>query len=401
MEYRESARLHAVQTPIIPTIAAMIREHPGTISLGQGVVYYGPPPNVVTSVENFCRDPAQSRYGAVEGQPLLRELIAKKLRAENGITAAPHSQIIVTAGANMGFLNALFAIADIDDEIILPTPYYFNQEMAARMLGCRPVFMPTLKDYQLDLDALRAGITARTRAIVTISPNNPSGAVYSEESLRAVNQLCAEHGLYHISDEAYENFVYGSAKHFSPGSIDGAPAHTISLFSLSKAYGFASWRIGYMVVPSHLFSAVMKVQDTNLICAPLISQNAAIAALNVGSDYCREKIKAIAEVREHLLRALAALAPQVTVGPAHGALYVLAEIATTLSSLELVERLVAHYRVAAIPGIAFGLQRSCHLRISYGALDQATAEDGIRRLVDGLKMVLTDHPIRNRGCHAQ
>src|SRR6185369_12263196 len=126
-------------------------------------------------------------------------------------------------------------------------------------------------------------ITAKTRAVVTISPNNPTGAVYSEAALCEVNQICGERGIYHISDEAYENFTYNGARHFSPASVAGSEAHTISLFSFSKAFGFASWRIGYMVMPENLFVPVKKIQDTILICAPVISQYAACGALKAGA----------------------------------------------------------------------------------------------------------------------
>src|SRR5262249_9123741 len=149
------------------------------------------------------------------------------------------SRLVITAGGNMAFMNALLAIADPGDEIILQAPYYFNHEMAVTMANCRPVLVATDANYQLQPDAIAAALTSRTRAVVTISPNNPTGAVYPEAALRAVNELCRRHGVFHIHDEAYEYFVYGGARHFSPGSIPGAGAHTISLYSMSKAYGFA------------------------------------------------------------------------------------------------------------------------------------------------------------------
>jgi aspartate/methionine/tyrosine aminotransferase len=181
-------------------------------------------------------------------------LIEKKLARENLITAGitPGAaagagyRVIVTAGANMGFVNAICAITDPGDEVILLLPYYFNQEMAIRMLDCTPIAVATDERFQPRPGPIEHAITEKTRALVTISPNNPSGAVYPEPILRAINALCRARGLYHISDEAYEHFTYGGARHFSPGSIPEACEHTISLFSLSKAYGFASWRIGYM-----------------------------------------------------------------------------------------------------------------------------------------------------------
>src|SRR5919108_329673 len=219
-EVRPSERMQCVQPPIIPIVSELSRTVPGTISMGQGVAYYGPPPHVFERVKRFLSDRENHKYGSVQGLSPLTEL---------------------------------------------------------------------------------------TRAIVTISPNNPSGAVYPEALLREINSLCRLHGIYHISDEAYENFTYGAARHFSPAAIEGAETHTIALYSLSKAYGFASWRIGYMLIPEHLYDSVLKAQDTNLICAPLISQYAALGALEVGSSYCRERLPAIERVRAVVLDELATL----------------------------------------------------------------------------------------------
>jgi len=209
----------------------------------------------------------------------LIERIKEKLERENHIKVTSKNRICVTGGANLGFINALLSIASRGDEIILFAPYYFNYEMAIRMVDCVPVVVPTDDNYQISFEYLKNAITPRTRAIVTISPNNPSGVVYKEQDLRTVNRICKENNIFHISDEAYEYFVYDNTKHFSSGSIPEAENHTISLYSLSKAYGFASWRIGYMVYPAILHQAIQKVQDTILICPPVISQYSAIGAL--------------------------------------------------------------------------------------------------------------------------
>ena len=381
-----SVRMLAVQSPIIPVIGELSKAHPGTVSLGQGVAWYPPPESARTKLAEFFADPNQHKYGPVQGIAPLLELIERKLLTENGIALAGR-KVVVTAGANMGFLNALFAITDPGDEVILPLPYYFNQEMAIRMLNCTPVLVPTDQDFRLQPEAILAAVTERTRAVVTISPNNPSGAVYDESALRKVNAVCKAAGIYHISDEAYENFLYGDACHFSPGSIEASQAHTISLFSLSKAYGFASWRIGYMVIPDALYLAVLKAQDTNLICAPLVSQQAAVGALHTGSAYCREKLVTTAKVREIVLNELDAVRGFCHIPPAPGAFYVLLKVETEIDSLTLAERLIREHGVAVIPGLAFGLEQACYLRIAYGALDEATAGEGIRRLVSGLKAI--------------
>lgn len=378
----------AVQTPVIPRIAELIREHPGCISLGQGVAWYGPPAEAERAILGFGRDPSHHRYGPVQGIPALLDLIRQKLRAENGMSFSDEQRkIVVTAGANMGFLNAVLAITEPGDEVILPSPYYFNQEMALRMLNCEPVLVSTDNGYQPQLDRIESAISQRTRAVVTISPNNPSGAVYSEGILRAVNALCRQHGIYHICDEAYETFLYDGARHFSPGSIAGSDQHTISLFSLSKTYGFASWRIGYMVIPEHLYAGVTKAQDTNLICAPLVSQHAAVGALQVGSSYCRDRLRVTSRVRAIVLEELLALRDLCPVPSVDGAFYLLLRPELRQDSPSVAECLIRKHGVAVIPGTAFGLDRGCYLRVAYGALDEATASAGIRRLVLGLKAI--------------
>ncbi|HKX31834.1 MAG TPA: pyridoxal phosphate-dependent aminotransferase [Blastocatellia bacterium] len=385
---KESTRMQMVQSPIIPVVGELIRNAPGTISLGQGVVFYGPPPLALERMADFFKNPDLNKYQAVHGLPGLLEIIEEKLLGENGIEVRRGSRVVVTAGGNMAFFNALLAIADRDDEIILNVPYYFNHEMAITMGDCRAVLVPADRDYQLQPERIAAAITDRTRAIVTISPNNPTGAVYPESVLREVNELCRTRGLYHISDEAYEYFTYDGARHFSPGSIAGSEGHTISLFSLSKAYGFASWRIGYLVIPEHLFEAVKKIQDTILICPPVVSQFAALGAMQAGRAYCLERLRQLSEVRELVINELGGLERFCVVPPAEGAFYFLINLETTLSPLAMVQRLVREHGVAAIPGDAFGMQDGCYLRISYGALQKETVAEGMGRLVRGLKTIL-------------
>lgn len=387
-EMTESLRLKMVQSPVIPVVGELIRNHPGTISLGQGVVSYPPPQEAFDQIAAFLANPELHKYQAVHGVPQLLELIEAKLLAENGIDAGRGSRIVVTAGGNMAFINALLAVADAGDEVILQTPYYFNHEMAITMANCRATLVPTDENYQLQPKLIAEAITDKTRAVVTISPNNPTGAVYSESALREVNEICRARGVYHIHDEAYEYFTYGSAKHFSPGSIAGAAAHTISLYSLSKAYGFASWRMGFMVIPEHLFEAVNKIQDTILICPPVVSQFAAVGAMRVGAGYCRERVERLTSVRELALNELAPLKDCCVVPPTDGAFYFFLKLDTGMKPLELVERLVKDHGVAAIPGDAFGMKNGCYLRVAYGALQPETVAEGVGRLARGIRKIL-------------
>ena len=377
--------MQAVQTPIIPIVADLIQQHPGTISLGQGVVSYPPPPEAIAQITTFLSQPNNHKYQSVQGIPPLLAAIAEKLQQENAIALGADRDVVVTAGSNMGFLNAVLAITSPGDEIILQTPYYFNHEMAIAIAGCRAVCVPTDENYQLQLDQIAAAITDRTRAIVTISPNNPTGVVYSEASLRAVNALCGNRGLYHIHDEAYEYFTYDGIVPFSPGSLPGN--HTISLFSLSKAYGFASWRIGYMVIPQELLLPVMKIQDTNVICPAVVSQYAALGALQAGVDYCRHRLGAIAAMRQLMLTELEQIADICTVPPTQGAFYFLLRLQGDWDAFALVKRLIQDYGVAVIPGTTFGLTTGCYLRVAFGALQKVTAAEGIDRLITGLRQI--------------
>jgi aspartate/methionine/tyrosine aminotransferase len=387
----ESRRLRTVQTPVIPVIAELMRAHPGVISLGQGVVNYGPPPAAIAEIERFLAQPANHKYQGTSGTPELLERIAFKLEEENGVQVGVEhgARLMVTAGGNQAFFNVALAILDPGDEVIMPAPYYFNHEMAVTMANARPITAPTDANFQLDLEALHAAITPRTRAILTVSPNNPSGAVYPESALRAVNALCAQHGLYHVNDEAYEYFTYDGARHFSPASIPGASAHTISLYSMSKAYGFASWRIGWMVFPAELESALQKVQDTLIICPPVIAQYAALGAMREGRPFVQEKVRGLAQTRAMVKQELSKLerAGLAEIPPASGALYFLMRLRSRLKPLDYVARLIREHGVAAIPGDAFGLAQGCSLRIAYGALEPATAVEGIGRLVAGVQAI--------------
>ena len=377
-----------VQTPVIPLIADLIHKNPGTISMGQGVVYYSPPPASFTKLSELQSGTGIHRYCDTDGIPELREMLTDKVVRENGIDINTGRRIAVTAGSNMGFINSLFAITRPGDEIILPIPFYFNHEMAVRMLSCKPVMVQTGNDYLPDPDALLRGITTRTRAIVTVSPNNPSGIVYPQSLLSDINMLCKQNNIFHISDEAYEYFTYGDANHFSPGSLPGSAAHTITLFSMSKSYGFASWRIGYMVYPEHLAGAIYKAQDTNLICPPIASQFAAMGALEEGRQYCMKKLELLRDVRTMLLSRLGEIESFCNISHSNGAFYILLNLDSNMDDLELAGQLIRKHGVAVLPGSTFGLTNGCFLRVAYGALDKYVAEKGITRLVNGLTDII-------------
>lgn len=385
---KNSQRMEAVQSPVIPLIGALTRKHPGTVSFGQGIAFYGPPPQVFRKVQQCLADPSINRYGPVEGIPELQQALKHKLGTQNNIDIHNGSAIVVTAGSNMAFNTAILAVTDPGDDVILPLPYYFNHEMSLTMERCRPVPVSTDESFHLRLEQIEAVITEKTKAIVTISPNNPSGAVYTRDELVAVNDLCRQHHIYHISDEAYEDFCYDRHSHFSVASNRDACDCTISLFSFSKGYGFAGWRIGYMVIPEHLSDAVKKIQDTILISPPMVSQYAALGALEAGMEFIEPKRKAMSKKRNIVLEMLTEIACLKNAPASEGAFYVMLGIDSPMEDLQLVKSLITEFGVATIPGSAFGIHQDCHIRLSYGALPDHEIETGLKRLKRGLDTVL-------------
>ena len=381
---KSSKRLDAVQTPIIPYIGELSRNNPGTISFGQGIAFYNPPEQAFQNVQQHLNDDVINRYGPVEGIPELQESLKRKLKQNNNIDIDDNNAIVVTAGSNMAFNSVILAITDPGDEVILPLPYYFNHEMSIAMEKCKPVLVESKDDFHLEVDNIRAAITNKTKAIVTISPNNPSGVVYTREELLEINLLCKQNNLYHISDEAYEDFCYDEHKHFSSASQENTYEHTISLFSFSKGYGFAGWRIGYMVIPQHLLSAVKKIQDTVLISPPMISQYAAIGALNAENTFLESKRKAMSVKRELVLDKLSEIKGLISNPTSEGAFYTLIHIDSGQDDMQLAKTLIENYAVATIPGSAFGINSGCYLRLSYGALANDLIIEGLDRLTQGL-----------------
>jgi aspartate/methionine/tyrosine aminotransferase len=414
-----ASRLDAVLRPVIPELGALVRATPGTLSLAQGMVGWGPPPGVMAALAEACvgeADQAGSRlacrdgYGPVQGDPELLAALATSLRQEHGIDL-DGAGLWVTAGSNMAF-NAIAQVLCAGppaepSELILPLPYYFNHVMAVQLAGGCPV--PVDAGLVPDPQRLAAAITPRTRAIVTVSPNNPSGVVMPRPVLEAINRLCARHGLLHISDEAYGQFVYGAEPHWSPGSLAGAAGHTVTLQSLSKAYGMAGWRVGFMAAPAVLTAALAKVQDTVLICPPRLMQRAAVAALAAGPTWCRPRIASLAGRRAQLRAAVAAARAQCIplrlLAEPDGAFYGLLALepgcAGALTGELLMRRLVLKHRVAAVCGESFGYPGlgaaeggpGPVLRISYGLLDAEALGEALRRLVEGIGTLLAaPHP---------
>ena len=366
------------------------------LSLAQGMVSWGPPEAVHEAVKAALNAEASrsslDRYGPMEGDPELLDAVRQELAGRHRLDL-DGAALLVTAGSNMAFNAIAQVILDPGDEVILPLPWYFNHAMAVQLAGGVPVGVPA--GLVPDPERLAAAITPRTRAILTVSPANPSGVVIPGHVLAAINQLCAERGLFHISDEAYAAFVHGSVPHQPPGRIRGSGGYTITLHSFSKAYGMAGWRLGYAAVPRQLLAGLAQVQDTVMICPPRLTQRAALAALAAGPDWIAPRVASLEERRRLVLEAVASARSQglpitLPIVP-DGAFYALLSCTTPLSGEALVEHLVLDHGVAALPGEAFGLgggEGPSLLRLSYGMLEPTLLAEALDRLLMGLWQLL-------------
>jgi aspartate/methionine/tyrosine aminotransferase len=397
--FAPATRLEAVCDPVIPRLGEWLRRRPDTLSLAQGMVDWAPPETVRQAVREALEQPgaALDRYGATWGEPELLEAVTRQLRQSTGLDL-DGAQPLVTTGSNMAFAALAQVICDPGSEVILPLPAYFNHAMAVQLAGGVPVGVEA--GPIPDPEVLAAAITPRSRAIVTVSPNNPSGVVIPEAVLRAINGLCAARGLLHISDEAYGPFVFGTVPAFSPGSLSGAAAHTATLHSLSKTYGMAGWRIGYAAVPTTLRPALAKVLDTVQICPTAISQRAALAALTTDPSWVRERVATLAPRRAQLLAAVEGwrqdgLPVRLWAMP-DGAFYGLLVVEGQTpaaggpprqDSDGLMEQLALRDGVATVSGDTFGLAipGACVLRLSYGSLQEPQLGRALERLGEGLR----------------
>ncbi len=211
--------------------------------------------------------------------------ITRKLQRDNHISADP-SEILVTVGAIEGLSAAVMTAVDPGDEVIIPVPGYSTHIRQVELASGKPVLIPMIEDqgFKLDLDQLQDAVTTKTKAIVFSSPNNPTGAVYSEEELRSIADIAERNNLIIITDEAYEYFTFDGIKHFSIGSIEGIKDRVISTFTFTKTYAMTGWRVGYLHASRDWIAQIKKAHIPLCICAPVVSQYAALEALRGPQD---------------------------------------------------------------------------------------------------------------------
>lgn len=309
-------------------------------------------------------------YTPSNGLPELRRAIAHKLQTENNVPSNEDS-VTVVPGLTTGQLLVYLAVVDAGDEVIIFDPYYPPYPHLVSMIGGRPVYVSTLPTFQPDLLMLRASITHRTKVIVINSPNNPTGAVYSESTLREIASIAAQHNILVISDEIYEHYIYDD-KHFSIGSIY---PNTITMNGFSKEYAMTGWRLGYINGPQDIIDAINELQQYVVMSSSSIAQHAALAGIGnrkVLSEKYRKK-------RDILTSSLRELGFQVD--GANGAFFAFVKAPHDLTDIEFVERASQHGLII-VPGRAFS-QLHGYVRISYGANLETVIKgiDALRRTV--------------------
>jgi aspartate aminotransferase len=338
-----------------------------------------PVPEPVLRATEAALRAGRTRYSASSGLPELKAAIARKLRDENGVTAAPED-ILVANGAKQALYETLQALCDPGDEVLIPSPCWVTFPESVKLAGARPVLVDTDASHQLDFEALEKAVTARTRAIILNTPNNPTGAVYPETSLRAVAALAVRHDLAIVSDEAYEGLVYDGARHVSVAALGAeAAARTVTLQTFSKSFAMTGYRVGYAAGPAGFIQAASRVHGhvTGNVCT--FVQLGAAAALELGAAH-REAWRAAHQTRRDLAyelgsRLFACFKPQ-------GGLFLFADARRHLGkkfkdSEGLARHLLTQGRVAVVPGSAFG--REGFLRLSFSS-PEAVLREGFARM---------------------
>ena len=371
----------------MPVLAGKVA---GTISLGQGIPSFATPSFIVEEVVRSLREDGRiGKYSLQPGLPELKMEIAASLERRKGLAVDPEQEIFVSCGAMESLAASIATVVERGDEVLLPSPNYASHiEQILFAEGC-PVFVPLIEEdgWKLDLDGFRRAVTPKTKAIVICNPMNPTGTVFSKDEIRAIANLALEHNLFVIADEAYDFMLYDGLRHHSFVSIPELKNNLLTSFSFSKVYCMTGWRVGYLYAPAYLIDQVLKVHDAFAICAPTVSQYAALAALRAtngrdgeGDRFISGLVNALDARRELTCRRLDRLTALFAYQKPRGAYYVLPRIIPQgLNSMELARRLLYEAKVVTIPGSAFGPTGEGHLRLSFGGTEEEI-ETGFDRL---------------------
>lgn len=336
-------------------------------------------PTHIKEAAKKALDEGKTKYGPASGEPALKEALAKKLAEEDHLNFKPEN-IIVTNGGKHSLFNLMLALIEVDDEVIIPSPYWVSYPEMVTLAHGKSVIVPTTveQQYKITPEQLRQAITPKTRIFVLNSPSNPTGMVYTPEELQELAKIIVENDIWVVSDEIYQKILYDGAVQRSIGTFDAEIfERTIVSNGFAKSYAMTGWRIGYIAATEPVIKAMTTVQShsTSNVCT--FAQYGAIAALEGPQDCLKEMLQAFTERRQYIVERAKAI-PNLSFLTPNGAFYLFLNISQTgLKSIDFCQKLLEQQKVAAVPGIAFG-DDNC-IRLSY-ATDLTTIEKGMDRL---------------------
>ena len=361
------------------------------IGFAAGEPDFPTPAHIVDAAQRAAADPAMHRYSPAAGLGELREAIAQRARRDGlDVTA---DMVVVTNGGKHALYNVFMALIGPGDEVLMPAPYWVSYPEQIGLAGgtCVPVLADATTRFRVSVEQLEAARTPRTKALVFVSPSNPTGAVYPPDEVAAIGRWAAEHGIWVITDESYRELVYGDATFSSvPVMAPDAAARTIIVDGVAKTYAMTGWRVGWSIAPKEISAGIAKLQTQLCSNVNNVAQMAVVAALTGPQDAVAEMRTAFDRRRRTAHRLLAAIDGLEVVEP-EGAFYVYPDVRglmgrtiagrTVTTSLELADVLLDAAKVAVVPGEGFGSEAS--FRLSY-ALSDADLEEGISRIADVL-----------------
>jgi aspartate/methionine/tyrosine aminotransferase len=328
MKMRTAKRTHGFTESVIREMTRVAVEH-GAINLAQGFPDF-PAPDVLKEAAAAAIFADVNQYAVTWGTPRLRRALAETYRKFYGMDVDEAREVTVTCGATEAMASAVLAIVNPGEEVIVFEPFYENYGPDAILCGAKPVWVPMAPDQPLDLDRLRSAFNATTRAIIINTPNNPTGRVFSRTELTAIAELCVEHDVIAITDEIYEHILYDGV-HLPLALMDGMRDRTVTISGASKTFSVTGWRIGTIIAPPDITSAIRKVHDFLTVGAPAPLQEGVAAALEqLGDDYYASLKHEYQERRDVLYRGLVDAGFKCS--PPAGAYYILADISDLTSN---------------------------------------------------------------------
>ena len=357
------------------------------VSFSVGEPDFNTPDHIVEAAK-IALDNGQTKYTPSSGLLPLRKAICEKFKKDNGLDYEP-SQIIVSNGAKHSIFNVCYAVLDAGDEVIIPAPYWLTYPEVVKVCGATPVYIDCKKEnkFKFTAEELKAAITPKTKMLIFNSPSNPTGAVYTEEEVRAIARVCEEAEIFVLADEIYEKLTYGGVKPFSIAKCSEKMKDlTVTVNGVSKTYAMTGWRIGYLAAPKDVAKAIDSFQSHATSNACSISQYATIAALASPEEEVQSMVEVFARRREKLLALIEEIDGVEGVKP-DGAFYVMLVVGGLYGksyqgkvidgSVAFADALLEGEKVATIPGVSFGAD-DC-LRLSY-SLSEEDIEEGLKRI---------------------